>query len=172
MPGILRIQLEDLEQMQVVHRDQILCLQVRALVPENKIRVENNGIQGTVFAVYRADRVHDVLVDESALPRFQDQSHIVGGHLGVSIRDEDDLHLLMPVPVDIIQIGLVHGDGIHAEWVVEMSVVLLLIEIVVHLHPFFTRSAFFGIIFIFCCDSSHSYLLFPIFFYTVTIILT
>ena len=69
---------QNLEQMVILDGEKELRMQVTALMTKQKVRMEHERIESAVLLVHGLDRMHDILVDDDTLSRFQRIGGVIG----------------------------------------------------------------------------------------------
>ena len=124
----------------VLHRQQILRLQVIAFMPEDVVRVKDKGMKGALLLILRVNTVHDILVYDKPLPRPNQIGVVVGGNYSNALIHNQNFHLLMPVPADPVQIRFMQIQIAGVDRVVQCAVALFCIEIVIGLQRILCRA--------------------------------
>ena len=144
VPGIVLVEDHHLKQMKILNRQQKLCLQIIILVSEQEIGMENKRIESTVLVIHGADRMHDILIDDDALSRIQGVGDVVTGDFGVTVVDDQDLHLFMPVPANPVHVGFAQVEIVDADGIIQSSETVLYIIIVICFNRGFLRRCIRG----------------------------
>ena len=117
--------------MVILDGEKELRMQITALMAEQKVRMEYERIESAVLLVHGLDRMHDILVDDDTLSRFQRIGGVIGDYFGKAVIDDQDLHLFMPVPAYSVHVGFTQVEVRNGHRVIQCSKIFLYIEIVI-----------------------------------------
>ncbi len=127
MPGSAFIQEEGFEKSIALDRKQILRLQIIVFMAKDIIGMKDKGMERTALFIMSVDTVHNILINDESLSRFDQVSGVVCGNLCDTLIYNQNLHFLVPVPANPAHVGFAKIQTTGVDRVIQRSVILFCI---------------------------------------------